>query len=304
MRRFREDEASARGSVAAWAPSGSAVGRLLGYLYVHPPRLPVLSTPARYGLSYEHVWLTASDGTRLAAWYVPCPGARAAVILCHGYSTNRQAMLDLIPPLHRAGFHVLAFDFRALGESEGAVCTLGRQERLDVLAAVDYLMTQPEVDPDRIGALGWSMGAAACLMAAAESRDLRAVVADSSFARLDGMAEERLRPLPRFVRDPLARSSRDWAERFSGYAAAEVVPVAAVGRMAPRPLLIIHGEQDRLIPVAQARMLYASAPAPCELWTVPGARHVRAHARHRDAYERRVIAFFRRHLPAPQGEEP
>jgi uncharacterized protein len=293
---IRRDERSTGGSIEATPRRGAIAGRLLGYLFVHPPRLPVLLTPAWYGLHYERVGLTASDGTRLAAWYVPRPGARAAVILCHGYPMNRQTMLGLIPPLHRAGFHVLSFDFRALGESGGRTCTLGWHERLDVLAAAEALKARPEVDPEQIGALGWSMGAAACLLAAAESNDLRAIVADSSFARLDGMADERLRALPPFVRDPLARSSHHWAERFSGCSAADVSPVAAVARMAPRPLLIIHSEQDRLIPVAQARLLHAAAPSSCELWTVPRARHVRVHARHRADYERRVIAFFRRHL--------
>src|SRR5262249_8575357 len=124
-------------------------GPLLGYLYVHPPRFPVLRTPGSLGLSYETISLIARDGVRLAGWYVMAPGARAAVILCHGYPMNRQAILALIPPLYRAGFQVLAFDFRALGDSEGTVCTFGKEERWDVLAAIDFLKARSEVDPRR-----------------------------------------------------------------------------------------------------------------------------------------------------------
>jgi uncharacterized protein len=293
--------AAALGIGAAALPA--AAGPLLGYLFVHPPRLPVDITPARYGLPFETVRLTAHDGTRLAAWFVPRAGARAAVILCHGYPANRQTMLALVPPLHRAGFHVLAFDFRGLGESEGRACTLGHEEPGDVRAAVAYLRHRPEVDPHRIGALGWSMGAASTLIAAVDEPALRAVVADSAFARLDEMAEQRLRPLPQVVRDPLARSCRAWAERFAGCSAAEVSPLAAVRRMASRPVLFIHGQQDRLIPVRHARLLFAAAPAPRELWIVPRAGHVRSHRLVRAAYERRVVAFFRRHLLAPPAEE-
>lgn len=280
----------------------AVAGPLLGYLFVHPPRMPVVSTPARYDLAFETVALTARDGTRLAGWFVPRPGARAAVILCHGYPVNRQTMLSLVPPLHRAGFHVLAFDFRALGESEGRACTVGHEEPWDVQAAVEFLKKRPDVDPQRIGVLGWSMGAASALIAAADEPALRAVVADSAFARLDEMAEQRLRPLPTAIRIPLARSSRAWAEQWSGCSASEVSPLRAVRQMAPRPVLFIHGERDRLIPVRHARLLFDAAPSPRGLWIVPGAGHVRSYRRHRAAYEQRVITFFRRHLPARGGD--
>jgi uncharacterized protein len=143
------------------------------------------------------------------------------------------------------------------------------------------------------------MGAAAALLAAPDCPAIQAVVADSAFARLDGMAEERLRVLPAALRHPLAGSSQAWAERFSGCCAAVVSPVEAVRRMTPRPILIIHGGRDELIPVAHARQLYAAARGPRELWIVPGARHVCSHAREPGAYEQRVVTFFRQYL---QGE--
>jgi uncharacterized protein len=297
-------------------------GLVLAYVFLHPPRQRVRRTPARYGLRFERVTLTSPDGTRLAAWYVPRPGARAAVILCHGYPSSREDILDLIPALHRAGFHVLAFDFRALGESDGSICTLGREEPQDVLTAVAFLRSRREVDPARIGVLGTSMGAACCLMAAARSEAIRAVVADSAFARLDWMVGERFRRLPPLIRRPLARSTRGWAERFAGFSAAEVSPLAAVPRIAPRPILFIHGGADELIPVAHARLLYAASlrcPAgsprgarpnagrigSCSLWIVPGVLHARCHACQPEAYERRVVAFFARSLAStPRTRRP
>jgi len=302
--------------------AGIAPGMVLAYVFLHPLRQRVRRTPARYGLRFERVTLASPDGTRLAAWYVPRPGARAAVVLCHGYPASREDVLDLIPALHRAGFHVLAFDFRALGESDGRICTLGREEPQDVLTAVAFLRSRPEVDPGRIGVLGTSMGAACCLMAAARSEAIRAVVADSAFARLDWMVGERFRLLPPLIRWPLARSTRWWAERFAGFPAAEVCPLAAVPRIAPRPILFIHGGADELIPLAHARLLYAASlrcPAgspgrahpssgrlgSCALWIVPGGLHARCHACRPAEYERRIIDFFRRSLaPTPQTRRP
>lgn len=306
--------------VAAFA--GIAPGMVLAYVFLHPLRQRVRRTPACFGLRFERVTLTSSDGTRLAAWYVPRPGARAAVVLCHGYPSSREDVLELIPALHRAGFHVLAFDFRALGESDGRICTLGREEPQDVLTAIAFLRSRQEVDPGRIGVLGTSMGAACCLMAAARSEAIRAVVADSAFARLDWMVGERFRLLPPLIRWPLARSTRWWAERFASFSAAEVCPLAAVPRIAPRTILFIHGGADELIPLAHARLLYAASltcppgsPArartspgrmeACALWIVPGVFHARCHACQPAEYERRVIAFFRRSLaPTPQTRRP
>jgi fermentation-respiration switch protein FrsA (DUF1100 family) len=121
-------------------------------------------------------------------------------------------------------------------------------------------------------------------------------VADSAFARLAEMPEQRFAFLPAPLRLPLASSARSWAERLAGFSAAEVAPLVEVARIAPRPILFIHGEADGLIPVSHAHRLHTAAGPPKHLWLVPGAGHVRAHAADPVAYERRVIAFFQRSL--------
>jgi dipeptidyl aminopeptidase/acylaminoacyl peptidase len=272
------------------------ISYLLASMLLHPPRTKIRRTPAIHHLAFEPLWLTSHGGTRLAAWFVPCPGARASVVLCHGYPMNREDLLDLVPPLHRAGFHVLMFDFRALGESEGQRCTFGREEPEDVLAAVRFLQSREELDPERIGVLGLSMGAASCLIAAARADAIRAVVADSAFAELAGMTHEYLSSVPSLLRRPLAASTESWAERMTGFKASEVAPVATVAQIAPRPILFIHGDRDALIPVDHARRLASAAGSPHELWIVPDAGHARGHSRGPEEYERRVVDFFRRHL--------
>jgi dipeptidyl aminopeptidase/acylaminoacyl peptidase len=269
---------------------------LLATMLLHPPRVKIRRTPAVYGLPFEPLWLSSHDGTRLAAWYIPRPGARSAVVLCHGYPMNREDLLDLVPPLHRAGFHVLAFDFRAMGESEGTICTFGREEPEDVLAAVRFLQERDEVDPGRIGVYGLSMGAASCLMAAARSDAIRAVVADSAFAHLEGMTHEYFSAVPLLLRRPLAAATESWAERLAGFRATDVAPAATVAQIAPRPVLLIHGECDALIPVAHAHRLDAAAGDPHELWIVRGAGHGRGHLLQPELYEQRITAFFRSHL--------
>src|SRR5207302_614737 len=100
----------------------SVVGAWLAWMFLHPPRQRGHGTPADYGLSFEPVTLTTPDGVKLAAWYVPRADAHAGIVLCHGYGASRQYVAGLIPFLHRAGFAVVAFDFRGMGGSGGRFC--------------------------------------------------------------------------------------------------------------------------------------------------------------------------------------
>jgi dipeptidyl aminopeptidase/acylaminoacyl peptidase len=271
------------------------VGAWLAWMFLHPMRQRGRGTPADYGLSFEPVTLTTPDGVKLAAWYVPCAGAQAGVVVCHGYGASRRYVTGLLPFLHRAGFAVISFDFRGMGESGGRFCSFGQCEKEDVRTASRYLRAHAGVGPGQVGALGLSMGGAAAIMAAAEDADIGAVVADCAFARLDQMVPQRF---ARFGRagPPLACCTQWWGERLAGFSVSSVSPVAVAARLSPRPLLLIHGEADTHTPPAHSRELYAAARDPKELWIVPGAGHAGCYDTARDEYERRVTHFFRQAL--------
>ncbi len=103
---------------------------------------------------------------------------------------------------------------------------------------------------------------------------------------------QRFRPLGRAA-GPVASCTQWWAERIAGFPASIVAPAEAVPRLSPRPLLIIHGEEDTHTPLLHARALYAAAAEPRDLWLVPNAGHVRCHDAATEEYERRVGTFFR-----------
>ena len=117
-----------------------------------------MKTPADYGLVYEDVSLKTADGLTLQGWYLPGENG-AAIILMHGLGGNRISLLGVAESLVEAGYSALIFDLRAHGESEGEFVPYGGPEAEDVKTAVSYLQTRPEVDPERIGSLGWSLGA-------------------------------------------------------------------------------------------------------------------------------------------------
>jgi fermentation-respiration switch protein FrsA (DUF1100 family) len=280
---------------AAPAVGYALVGAWLAWMFLHPPRQRGQGSPADYDLAYEPVTLTAPDGVKLAAWYVPCAGARAGVVVCHGYGASRRYLTDLLPFLHRAGFAVVSFDFRAMGESGGRFCSFGEYEKEDVRTAVRYLRGRAGLGPGRVGALGLSMGGAAAIMAAVEDFDIGAVVADSAFARLDEMVPQRFTRLGH-AGPALACCTQWWGERLAGFSVGTVSPAAAAAKLSPRPLLLIHGEADTHTSAAQSRELYAAAREPKELWIVPGAEHAACYDTARAEYERRVTHLFREAL--------
>ena len=260
------------------------------------------------GVAEEVVFRSAEDGTAINGWYFRARGAGpgAAVVLCHGAWTGRRQCLPLALALHRAGFHVLAFDFRAHGASGGTRITLGYHEASDIIGAVGFLAGRPEVARGQIGVVGISMGAAAAIRAAARCPAIAAVVADSAFASFVDALRYAFYRVGWLPSRPLAALTLRWARWRVRADPHRFRPVDVVGQIAPRPLLIIHGQDDALVPVRHARQLYRAAGEPKALWILPGVRHARARLDYPDEYLSRVERFLRAALsagaPAPPAQ--
>ena len=246
----------------------------------------------------EPVTIPSGTGISLAATFFPGT-SRAAIVLSHGYGNDQGEVLPWAAFLHRAGYGVLVYDMRARGGSGGDAITLGVLEQVDLVAVIDYLAARPDVDPDRIGALGVSLGGATTILAAARDPRIRAVVDVCGFADVDsliGAAYRAFIGLPAFPFGPLSVRLAEWR---TGQHFSRARPLDAVGRISPRPLLIIHGAADTDVPPDSSERLFAAAGEPKELWLVPGAGHGLAPWEAGPAaFERRVIVFFRRSLGA------
>src|SRR5512139_353212 len=138
------------------------------------------STPAELGLTYESITLTTADGLKLKGWYIPSHN-QAVVIALHGYGSNRLGALSYAGMLARHNYGVLLYDQRASGESEGDVLSWGWRDVGDVAAALAFLKTRSDVDPERMGITGCSTGAEIALGAAAQFAELKAVAADAPY---------------------------------------------------------------------------------------------------------------------------
>ena len=271
-----------------------------------PYRRALSSSPAVFDLDYEDVTFpSAVDGIDLRGWFLPVAGSDRVVVIVHGRNSNRTGDDGQLVPHAAAlvdrGYNVLLFDFRAHGESGGERYTLGAAEQRDVLGAVTFLEARG-FGPDRTGFWAHSMGAATVLLAAAAlDAEARAIVADSSFARLgDLLGEElpRASGLPGLFNPPILFFARE----LFGVDTTIVNPVDAVSGLPPDSLFLIHAEADGLIPVDHARRIAAAAgPAVHDLWIFPGGRHDRVSAAAPDRYRERVLAFFDEKLPAVDG---
>jgi dipeptidyl aminopeptidase/acylaminoacyl peptidase len=287
--------------VAAFLLLVSAVlwlARNRAHKLIYLRRTAPTQTPSDYGLTrWDDVCFQSADGLKIGGWFVPPASEHGpAIVYAHGIGSNRGDLLRQAAFMAKHGYGALLIDLRNSGESAGHQTTLGYLEPLDIAAAVDYLATRPEVDPDRIGLVGTSLGAASVIRAAAAVPKARAVVAESAYSSLqDNVADgvRRLLHLPAFPFAPLVVY---FAERELKQKMDAVRPVDDVGRIAPRALLLIHGSDDDLIHVSNGRRLYEAAGEPKELWIVPGGHHIDLLDVAPDALEQRIVAFFGQYL--------
>jgi len=264
--------------------------------FVHPHRIPLYMSPSDYGIEdFRSLTLRCDDDVRLSGWYIPSRN-RAAVILLHGYPGSRQQNLRRAEWLAGRGYGVLLLDQRGQGMSEGDVFTFGKHEVRDVEAAHRYLAGQPDVDAGRIGSWGVSMGGVLALLHAARNQEIKAVLSESAFWSLEATiagAVELSTGLPAF---PFAALIRWFAERSGGFSASDVVPAAVIRSISPRPVLILQGGRDGVVPPDSGRRLYEAAGDPRELWFEPDLGHTHFIDARPKEYERRAVAFFDRYL--------
>jgi len=256
-------------------------------IYLHPQRLGLSEneTPDVYGVAYENMRLVTSDGIELAAWYTSSENG-ALILVAHGHGDRRSVSQYVL--YAQNGYGVLSWDFRAHGESGGELSTLGYHEALDVEAALEFVLRQEGVE--HIGAWGGSMGGVAVLEAAARRIEIEAVVVDSAFPTLEDELKWAV------TRSAFLPFIRFFAEKEAGFNFDMLRPVDRIGDISPRPIMIIQGEADSMIPADSAQRLYEAAGEPRYLWTEAGVNHVGMYHVHPEKYEEQVVGFFNEYL--------
>jgi dienelactone hydrolase len=260
---------------------------LISYALTHSARAFVPTD--RVGAPHENVSFRTADGLRLRGWYVPSKNG-AAVISFPG----RKGTQDPARILARHGYGVLLFDRRGEGESEGDPNGWGWAGHRDVAAAVRFLQGRPDVEDNRIGGIGLSVGGEMMLESAAKSQGLEAVVSEGAGERsvrenLDMTGSGKWLGIPSMA--ALTAGTALFSDNRPPESLKDLV-----GRIAPTPVLFIYGEHGQDGERNLNPTYYRSADEPKEIWEVPGSGHVGGITAQPKEYERRVIGFFDRAL--------
>jgi dipeptidyl aminopeptidase/acylaminoacyl peptidase len=236
-----------------------------GYPVQHPPRY----SPTDVGLPFEMTSVRTPDGLHLPAWFIPAAGRASAtgpepgpgVVLVHGWESARDRTLPNAQVLHAAGFHVLTFDVRGHGANgpEELPMTAGEYGS-DALAAIRTMLDRPEVTT--VGVLGHSLGGVGALIAAAQEPRLAAAVIMSAPADPYRLTRQTFRlarlPIPDPIAWPLAWLTTHVYVRPRGHTVRDLNATRAAATYRG-PLLLIHGGDDVVVPVAHLGRLAAAA---------------------------------------------
>ena len=270
---------------------GLALGLLIGlyfglyplaesYVVTHSARAYVPSP--QLGTAFEEVSFTTSDGLRLEGWYVPSKNGAAVISFPGRKGPQKPARM-----LARHGYGVLLFDRRGEGESEGDPNAFGWRGTRDLSAAVAYLESRPELDPDRIGGVGLSVGGEVMLQAAAETDAFKAIVSEGAGVRSIREAVHVSGAVKLIFTEITAFSTLGTAIFTSDLPPPGLTDLSAE---ITEPLLVIYSDRGQGGETI-SRQYYDAATGPKELWVAPGG-HTGAIDAAPEEYERRIVAFF------------
>ena len=237
------------------------------------PRLAHTRSPADLGLAFTTARIPSANGKSLHAWLIPAPASTPqpapALVVVHGWGSNSDLMLPLAPALHAAGLTLLFIDTRCHGASDADTFASLPRFAEDTVHAMDWLAAHPDIDPGRIALLGHSVGAGAVLLAASWRAQTAAVVSLAAFAHPADMMRRWMaeQALPDTVLGPYILR---YVQRTIGYRFDAIAPIAVLPQLRC-PVLLMHGEHDTVVPVADAYRLQAAAGAgKVQLHTGPG----------------------------------
>ena len=255
------------------------IGQNGGNQWFYFPTRDEPATPAKWGLKFESVDFKSADGTSLHGWFIPAKNksaqsAKATIVFSHGNAGSIGHHLGFCAWLAEADYNVIIYDYRGFGKSGGNVDRRGMID--DVKAAFAYARKRVDIDPTRLVSYGHSLGGAQSVTAIGEGpvKGLRAIVIDGAFASYQVMA--------RIVAGQLGAS----------LVTDELAPKDFVQKLAPVPLLVVHGLDDEVVPISQGRQLFEAAGQPKTFFEVESGRHGTALSNDNGAYRRKMVTWL------------
>ena len=208
---------------------------------------------------------------QLFAWWLPIDGATESIIMLHGWGGNAEQMLPVALPFQQAGLNVLLIDARNHGKSDSDSFSSLPRFAEDTGKAIDWLKQTYPGSSKKIALLGHSVGAGAVLFEASKRKDLQAIISISAFAHPEWMMLRYIQflHLPSFVDQAILR----YVEWIIGHRFSSIAPLFTVCDI-NCPVLLVHGKDDKLVPIEDARAIISHCPKPhVELLEIENAGH-------------------------------
>jgi hypothetical protein len=216
------------------------------------PSRPLQGTPAEVGLPFEDVAITTEDGERLHAWWIP-GRRRLSILYLHGNGGNISTRLSKVEFLCPLDVSLLLVDYRGYGNSTGQPSEEGLAR--DARAAHRYLTRERGIPAETVVVWGESLGGAVAARLAAQE-PAAGLILEAAFTSLSDMA-------PRAV---------PWVP-FAGRLVRSHFDTLAWARGVGVPKLVIHGDEDEVVPFEMGREIYEKVSPPKRFLRVRGAQH-------------------------------
>jgi len=242
-----------------------------GSLFFYPQK-QLYDNPVASQFSPEDIYFKTPDGLILHGWFFQAakPDARATILILHGNAQNLSTHVNSVLWLIREGFNLFIFDYRGYGRSQGTPSIKG--VHVDAAAALKTILSLPNMGKEQIVVLGQSIGGAIAVYTVANTpyKDrISALVIDSAFSSYRLIAREKLAQV--FITWPFQYP-------LSLFFNDDYSPIKWIKRVSPVPVLIIHGEEDPVVPEHHGQMLYDAALQPKDFWKTTAPGHIRSFA--------------------------
>lgn len=272
---------------------------IIARIFVFPYRTPVYISPAYMNLPQENLMLTNDKGHKLMAWWVHRDDPDLVAIFAHGYIMNRSELVPTARAFHRWNCAVLMFDFRAHGHSQGRKTTLGWEERFDLRAAVEE--ARKRYPGKKIVLLGSSMGGACGAYAVSEDPDLfDAMILDAAYGELlsavDGWWDLIFGQRFKWIMAPVPLLGAP----MMGVNPYKISVTRSLANYR-KPVLLIHGRDDRLAKPSDAEANFKSLPGPKKLIWFDHSGHSEPRLKYPFQYDESIHAFLVEHGLLPES---
>lgn len=247
---------------------------------IYYPLKRIESSPQDIGLAYEDLFFKTADGLRLNGWFIPGEKSRATLLFCHGNAGNIGHRIGTIEIFHKLKLNIFIFDYRGYGRSEGRPSEEGLYQ--DARAAYRYLVTEKGIEKEKVVVYGKSIGANVAIDLVSKE-EVAAIISESGFSSAYDMGKKLFPWLP-----------IKWIIGVKYDALTKIEKITI-------PKLIIHSQDDEIVPIQQGRKLFEAAPEPKEFYQMRGG-HNEALLFAREEFSSRIDAFLRKYLTPSELE--